>query len=114
MDEKVIAVLGNECHDNVKWPSAGARKVRVNKVLNIKNNVGDDLVYIEYYYKAKNAEPAVWALTYNPKTDKKLAKIFPQGVITEDIIGKEIAVEIGYCDSKNGVYPSVLALDEAE
>ena len=110
--EEVIAVLGTQ-DKSAAYPRPGGRKVLIENVLKLKNNVGDDVIYIQSAYETKKGKFS-WGLTYNPLHDAKLAKIFPEGNITTDCIGKTIPVEIGYCMSKNGEYPSVLGLDDVE
>ena len=103
----VIAVIGNQ--DKVlNLPKVGGRKIQIVNIVKMVNNVGYPVIYIEYDYHG-----ARWGLTYKAD-DRKLNKIFPDGAIRLKDIGRYINVEIDYCDSKNGPYPSVLCLDPDE
>lgn len=110
--ETVIAVLGTPTKPQV-YPHPGGRKVLIENIIPLKNNVGEDVIYIQFAYKT-NKGAFSWGLTYKPQTDAKLANIFPSGKITKEDIGKIVPVEIGYCMSKNGDYPSILGLDDSE
>lgn len=112
MKPEVIATIGTPVSE-VVWPKPGGRRVLIENILPIKNNVGEDVIYIQFAYKTAKGTFS-WGMTYKAQTDAKLARIFPSGVITSDMIGKIINVEIGYCMSKNGEYPSILGLDEAD
>ena len=91
-------------------PQPGSRQVVITNITPIYNNVGVKKVFIQYAY-TKAGKTFNWGLTYDA-TDRKLAKIFPCGKITSAFIGKPMFVEIGYCNSKNGEYPSVLGLSD--
>ena len=108
MDNKdIIAVIGNQ--DKVlNLPKIGGRKIQIVNIVKMFNNVGYPVIYIEYDYHGTR-----WGLTYKAD-DHKLNKIFPDGVIRLNDIGRYINVEIDYCDSKNGPYPSVLGLEPDE
>lgn len=110
-ESEVIAVLGSQVQ--AAAPQSGGRKVLIENVLKLKNNVGEDVIYIQFAYKTSKGTFS-WGLTYKAATDVKLAKLFPNGVITTDVIGKVLPVEIGWCMSKNGEYPSILGLDDCE
>ena len=105
----VIANIGAK-EPTAGFPGVGCRKIVVEDVRHIFNNVGQKKLYIQYAYTHKG-KTFRWALTYDT-ADTKLNKIFPNGVIRCSDIGKSIFVEIGYCNSKNGEYPSVLGLDD--
>lgn len=91
-------------------PGPGARDVTIETVQPQYNNVGDKVVYVGFAYTHKGST-FHWGLTYK-LGDKKLNKLFPNGVILASDVGKTVKVEIGYCDSKNGEYPSILDLDD--
>lgn len=91
-------------------PGPGARDVMIEAVVPQYNNVGDKTVYIQYAY-AHKGNTYRWGLTYKVG-DKKLNKLFPNGVILASDVGKTVKVEIAYCDSKNGEYPSIVDLDD--
>ena len=108
MDNKdVIAVIGNQ-DKPLNLPKVGGRRIQIVNIVKMFNNVGYPVIYIEYDYRGTR-----WGLTYKAD-DHKLNKIFPDGVIRLKDIGSYINVEIDYCDSKNGLYPSVLGLDTDE
>lgn len=106
--ETVIVELGQPTE--VCAPKPGARDVVIEQVVPQYNNVGDKTVYVQYAYVHKGSTYR-WGLTYK-LGDKKLNKLFPNGVILASDIGKTVKVEIQYCDSKNGEYPSIIDLDD--
>ena len=107
MDE-IIVELKQAAEANM--PNPGARDVVIEEVIPQYNNVGDRVVYVQFAYTRKG-QTFHWGLTYKP-SDTKLNKLFPSGVISANDIGKTIKVEIQYCNSKNGEYPSVIDLDD--
>ena len=108
MNETVIVELGQPTE--VHAPKPGARDVVIEQVVHQYNNVGDKTVYVQYAYAHKGSTYR-WGLTYK-LGDKKLNKLFPNGVILASDVGKTVKVEIQYCDSKNGEYPSIVDLDD--
>lgn len=108
MNETVIVELGHPTEANA--PKPGARDVVIEQVVPQYNNVGDKTVYVQYAYAHKGSTYR-WGLTYK-LGDKKLNKLFPNGVILASDVGKTVKVEIQYCDSKNGEYPSIVDLDD--
>ena len=107
MENNLIAVIGDS-EKKVNLPQVGGRRIMIANIVKMYNNVGDSVIYIEYDYHGTR-----WGLTYKAD-DRKLNAIFPEGVIRNNDIGRYINVEIDYCDSKNGLYPSVLGLDPNE
>lgn len=107
MDEVLIELNKS---DSADMPGPGARDVTIETVVPQYNNVGDKVVYVGFAYTHKG-KTFHWGLTYK-LGDKKLNKLFPDGVICSSDIGRTVKVEIGYCNSKNGDYPSVLDLDD--
>lgn len=105
----VLAVLGNK-DTNASMPGVGSRLVRIEQINIIYNNVGDKKLYLQFAY-AKGDKVFHWGLTYDV-ADKKLSKLFPNGEVKASDIGRKVFVEIGYCNSKNGEYPSVLGLSD--
>jgi len=91
-------------------PKPGARDVVIENINVQYNNVGDKVVYVGYAYAHKGTTYH-WGLTYK-LGDKKLNRLFPSGKILASDIGKTVKVEIQYCDSKNGEYPSIVDLDD--
>lgn len=91
-------------------PKPGARDVVIENVVPQYNNVGDQIVYVQFGYTHKGST-FHWGLTYK-LGDKKLNRLFPKGSIDTNDIGKTVKVEIQYCDSKNGEYPSIIDLDD--
>ena len=91
-------------------PGVGARDVVIEAVNPQFNNVGTPTVYVQFGYTHKGST-FHWGLTYK-LGDKKLNRLFPNGKIMASDIGKTVKVEIGYCDSKNGEYPSIIGLDD--
>ena len=109
MDETTILVeLGQPTE--VHAPKPGARDVVIEAVVPQFNNIGDKTVYVQYAYTHKG-NTFRWGLTYK-LGDKKLNRLFPNGKILATDVGRTIKVEIQYCDSKNGEYPSVIDLDD--
>lgn len=106
--EEIIAVLANA--NQAAAPLPGARDVVIEKIHTQYNNVGEKVVYIGYAYTHKG-NTYRWGLTYKPN-DYKLNKLFPDGKILSSDIGKTVKVEIEYCNSKNGEYPSIVDLDD--
>lgn len=107
--EEVIAVLDGN-NQAATAPKTGARDVVVENVLNLFNRHGEPVIYVQYGYTHKGLTHH-WGMNYK-KGDTKLNRIFPNGKITTDDIGKTLKVEIAYCDSNNGCYPSVVDLDD--
>jgi hypothetical protein len=91
-------------------PKPGARDIVIENVVPQYNNVGDQIVYVQFGYTHKGST-FHWGLTYK-LGDKKLNRLFPKGSIDTTDIGKTVKVEIQYCDSKNGEYPSIVDLDD--
>lgn len=108
MDNEVLFELSKDVSP-AELPQVGCRKVTIENIVPTYNNIGDKVVLIQYAYKS-NDGVFHWALTYKD-TDAKLKAIFPNGKIETSDIGSTKYVEIQYCDSKNGLYPSVVALD---
>ena len=108
MDETVIVELGQPTE--VHAPKPGARDVMIEQIIPQYNNVGDKTVYIQYAY-AHKGNTFRWGLTYK-LGDKKLNRLFPNGKIVASDVGRIVKVEIGYCESKNGEYPSIIDLDD--
>ena len=106
--EEVIVELGQTTEADA--PKPGARDVIIEAVVPQFNNVGDKTVYVQYAYPHKG-NTFRWGLTYK-LGDKKLNKLFPSGAILASDVGKTVKVEIQYCDSKNGLYPSIVDLDD--
>ena len=104
----VIAELGKP--NEVQAPKPGARDVVIEAIIPQYNNVGNKTVYVQYSYTHKGSTYR-WGLTYK-LGDKKLNRLFPNGKIISTDVGRTIKVEIAYCDSKNGEYPSIVDLDE--
>lgn len=94
----------------VSMPKPGARDVVIEAVVPQFNNVGDKVVYIGFGYTHKG-NTFHWGLTYK-LGDKKLNRLFPSGKVLASDVGKTVKVEIQYCDSKNGEYPSIVDLDD--
>lgn len=94
----------------VSMPKPGARDVVIEAVVPQFNNVGDKVVYIGFGYTHKG-NTFHWGLTYK-LGDKKLNRLFPSGKVLASDVGKTVKVEIQYCDSKNGEYPSIIDLDD--
>lgn len=107
MENNLIAVIGDS-EKKANLPQVGGRRIMIANIVKMYNNVGDPVIYIEYDYHGTR-----WGLTYKAN-DRKLNAIFQEGVIRNNDIGRYINVEIDYCDSKNGPYPSVLGLDPNE
>ena len=91
-------------------PKPGARDIVIENVFPQYNNVGEKTVYVQYAYVHKGTTYR-WGLTYKTD-DKKLNKLFPSGTIRVTDVGRVIKAEVQYCDSKNGLYPSVIDLDD--
>ena len=108
MNDEIIAELA-VCNA-AATPKPGARDVVIEAVVPQYNNVGDKTVYVGFGYTHKGSTYH-WGLTYK-LGDKKLNRLFPNGKIVASDIGKTVKVEIQYCDSKNGEYPSVVDLDD--
>lgn len=105
----VLAVLGNK-DTNASMPGVGSRLVRIEQINVIYNNVGDKKLYLQFAY-TKGDKTFHWGLTYDV-ANKKLAKLFPNGEVKASDIGRKVFVEIGYCNSKNGEYPSIFGLSD--
>lgn len=91
-------------------PGRGARDVVIEAVTPQFNNVGTPIVYVQFGYTHKGVT-FHWGLTYK-LGDAKLNRLFPSGKILASDVGKTVKVEIDYCDSKNGEYPSIIGLDD--
>lgn len=109
--EDCAAVIAELAYANEACaPKPGARDVLIENVIPQYNNVGDKTVYVQYAYVHKG-NTYHWGLTYK-LGDKKLNRLFPNGRILSSDIGRIVKVEIQYCDSKNGEYPSIIDLDD--
>ncbi len=108
MTPEIIVELKQTAEANA--PKPGARDVVIENVVPQYNNVGDQIVYVQFGYTHKGST-FHWGLTYK-LGDKKLNRLFPKGSIDTNDIGKTVKVEIQYCDSKNGEYPSIIDLDD--
>ena len=106
--EKIIVELNQTAEASA--PGPGARDVVIEAAVPQFNNVGTPMVYVQFGYFHKGTA-FHWGLTYK-LGDKKLNRLFPSGKILESDIGKTVKVEIAYCDSKNGLYPSIVDLDD--
>ena len=107
MDE-IIVELDKGVHASM--PNPGARDVVIEEVIPQYNNIGQKVVYVQFAYTHKG-QTFRWGLTYKVG-DAKLNKLFPDGVITQSDVGRTVKVEIQYCMSKNGEYPSIVDLDD--
>ena len=108
MTPEIIVELRQTAEANA--PKPGARDIVIENVVPQYNNVGDQIVYVQFGYTHKGST-FHWGLTYK-LGDKKLNRLFPKGSIDTNDIGKTVKVEIQYCDSKNGEYPSIIDLDD--
>ena len=108
MEETIIVELTQTAEASM--PAPGARDVVIENVIPQYNNVGDKVVYVQFAYTRKG-QTFHWGLTYK-LGDAKLNKLFPGGKILAADVGKTIKVEIQYCNSKNGEYPSIIDLDD--
>lgn len=108
MNDEIIVELKQTTE--AAMPKSGARDVVIEAIVPQYNNVGDRVVYVGFGYTHKGST-FHWGLTYK-LGDKKLNRLFPSGKVLASDVGKTVKVEIQYCDSKNGEYPSIIDLDD--